>query len=102
MKLLKKYNMIWKILIIAAFIGMLKPLVGMLFDSLVTPLAWVFSLFVPGLILGVVLAAVMIIGEFMCICTDTHIFGFHPFWVGLVIGSGWYIIKNLVDWIRYR
>ena len=94
--------MFWKILLVVAFIGVLWAIFERLWDCVEAPLARLVSLFIPGLLVGIVLAGVMIIGEFLCICSDMYIFGFHPFWLGFCIGSGWYILRSLIDWLKYR
>ena len=92
--------MFWKILIIVAFIGMLKPLAERIWDSIKPFVSRIVSLFLLGLILGIGLATVMIIGEFLCICESMYIFGYHPFWVGFVLGSGWTILTSLIHWLK--
>lgn len=94
--------MFCKIILVCAFIGMLGVLGGWLWDKSEGVLGWIFSLLVPGLFLAILLSGIMIVGEFMCICEDIYIFGFHPFWIGLCIGSGWYILTMLIDWIKSR
>ena len=95
-------NMFWKILIVCAFIGMMKPIFSWLWDSINEPISWLLSFVIPGLIVGVLLSGVMIIGEFMCICSDIYIFGYHSFLVGMVIGSGLHILSCLITWFRSR
>lgn len=92
--------MFWKVLIIAAFIGMLKPLGEMIWDFIEPIAGKILSFFLLGLVLGIGLAAIMIIGEFLCICSDMYIFGYHPFWVGFVLGSGWSILTSLINWLK--
>lgn len=94
--------MFWKILIICAFIGMLKPVGSWLWDNIEGPISWILSFFIPGLIVGILLSGVMIIGEFMCICGDIYIFGHHSFWVGFFIGSGLHLLSCLFTWIKSR
>ena len=92
--------MFWKILIIVAFIGMIKPLAEMIWDFIEPIASWIVSFFFLGLILGIGLAAVMIIGEFLCICDSMYVFGYHPFWVGFVLGSGWSILTSFISWLK--
>ena len=94
--------MFWKLLLIAAFIGMLKPLVELLLDKVGDGLAWLLSFVIMGLFFGIILAGVMIIGEFMCIFDSMYIFGIHPFWIGLGAGTLWSVISRLIFWIRTR
>lgn len=79
---------------------MLKPLAEIVWDFIEPVFSWVLSFFLLGLVLGIGLAAVMIIGEFLCICDSMYIFGYHPFWVGFVLGSGWSILSSLIGWLR--
>ena len=94
--------MVWNILIVIAFIGVIKVILEKLWDSSEGFFAKIFSFFVPGLFLGILLGGIMIIGKFMYICSDIYIFGYHPFWVGMIIGSGWYILFMLYRWIKNR
>lgn len=95
-------DMLVKIIILAAFIGMLKPLAEWVWDKLEGPLSWILSFFLLGIVFGVVLAAIMIIGEFLCIFDSMYIFGYHPFKLGFCLGTGWSIIKSLFNWIKTR
>lgn len=81
---------------------MLKPLVGLLLDKVGDGLAWLLSFVIMGLFFGIILAGVMIIGEFMCIFDSMYIFGIHPFWIGLGAGTLWSVISRLIFWIRTR
>ena len=94
--------MFWKLLIVAAFLGMLKALIAPWFDNLCDGIAWLLSFVIMGLFLGIVLAGVMIIGEFMCIFDSMYIFGIHPFWVGFAIGTVWSVVSRLIFWIKTR
>lgn len=95
--------MVFNILIVIAFIGAMKVIIEKLWDNCLEGFfANIISYIIPGLCLGILLGGVMIIGRFMCICEDINIFGYHPFLVGLVIGSGLYIITMLYRWIKNR
>ena len=92
--------MLWKILIVAAFFGILKVLLAELFTGLQPILSAILSLFMGGLLLGIVLAGIMIIGEFLCICDSIYIFGYHPFKLGFFIGTGLTILALLGDLLK--
>ena len=92
--------MLWKFIIVVAFLGMLKVSLASLFEWLKPILSAVLSVFILGIVLGVILAGIMIIGEFLCIFDDMYILGYHPFKVGFIIGTGWSVLSSLIDFFR--
>lgn len=84
--------MFWTILLLIAFIAMLWKFWGKIWDRLNDILANPLSYLIPGLFWGFILTGVC----FLCndwSLDNLTLLGYHPFWVGLVSGTAWHLIK---------
>lgn len=76
--------MLLNCLLICAVIGAVWALLEKLWDKSEPLLATIVSFFVPGLFIGLLLFGFMGLGWFFGWWESIRIYGFHPFWVGLV------------------
>lgn len=77
--------MLLNCLLICAVIGAVWALLEKLWDKSEPLLATIVSFFVPGLFTGLLLFGIMGFGYLVGWWGDIHIYGIHPFWVGVVL-----------------
>ena len=94
--------MFWKLVIIAAFIGMILVVTEGLRDKFWDLIAKILSFFISGLFWGLLLGGGVLLGEFMCILNSDTIFGYNPFLVGFVLGTIIKILQIVNTWIKTR
>lgn len=76
--------MLLNLLLICALVGAVWALLEKLWDRTEPLLATIVSFFVPGLFTGLLLFGIMGFGYLVGWWGDIHIYGIHPFWVGVV------------------
>ena len=94
--------MFWKLVIIAAFIGMILALTEGLRDKIWDGIGKILSFFISGLFWGLLIGGGVLLGEFMCILNSDTIFGYNPFLVGFIIGILIELLQIINVWIKTR
>lgn len=71
-------------LLVVAAIGAIAGILGKLLNGLGNIVTTILSLFVFGIIYGIVLMGIMILARFLGFTENIEIFDCHPFWIGFV------------------